>query len=155
MFFRVAALTLEAGPPPGALEDLGVEATIRLEVRIRRQLLRQLLAIDELVLFCLVRADNQAYTRAAITGIAELCREREIPLFFVNQPLFTWSGDARRSDWGVLPLVAWAEELRAEPGLPEPGRNRPKELSEETQSAVSAWSGGKDISGPPLPAAPA
>ena len=74
--------------------------------------------LDPRVPWAHVRADNQAYTRVAVTRIAELCSERGIPLFFVNQPLFTWSGDARRSDWGVVPLVAWAEELRAELGLP-------------------------------------
>ena len=62
--------------------------------------------------------DNQAYAAAAIREMAALCRAREVPLFFVNQPLYTWMGDARRPDWWVLPLVQWAEELREELGLP-------------------------------------
>ncbi len=74
--------------------------------------------LDPRVPWANVRADNQAATRDAIRRIAELCRERGVPLFFVDQPLWTWSGDARRDDWPVLPLVRWAEELRAELGLP-------------------------------------
>jgi len=65
-----------------------------------------------------VREDNQRATRAAIERIAELCRARGVPLFFVNQPLLTWSQDARGRNWRTLPLVDWAEELRAELGLP-------------------------------------
>ena len=61
---------------------------------------------------------NQRATRASITRIAELCREADIPLFFVNQPLWTWSGTSRNPDWKVLPLVEWAEDLRGELGLP-------------------------------------
>ena len=65
-----------------------------------------------------VRADNQRATAAALARIAELCREREIPLFFVNQPLMSWSEDARSAAWDVLELVDWAEEQRRELGLP-------------------------------------
>jgi len=65
-----------------------------------------------------VREDNKRATRAAIVEIARLCRARGIPLFFVDQPLWTWCGDARRADWPVLPLVKWAEDLRHELQLP-------------------------------------
>ena len=74
--------------------------------------------LDPRVPWSNVRPDNQRATRAAIERIALLCRERGIPLFFVDQPLWTWSGDARSDDWPVLPLVQWAEDLRAELGLP-------------------------------------
>jgi lysophospholipase L1-like esterase len=74
--------------------------------------------LEPRVPFAHVRADNQAYTREAIAGIARLCRERGIPLFFVDQPLFTFLGGMRAPDWPVLPLVQWAESLRAELGLP-------------------------------------
>ncbi len=65
-----------------------------------------------------VRPENQEYTAASIRRIAELCEERDLPLFFVHQPLMTWAGDTRSDDWEVLPLVAWAEDLREELGLP-------------------------------------
>ena len=74
--------------------------------------------VDERVPWAHVRADNQAATRASIRRIAELCAERDVPLFFVNQPLLTWGGDYHRADWPGLALVAWAEELHAELGLP-------------------------------------
>ena len=74
--------------------------------------------MDPDVPYAHVRADNQAATRTAIERIAAICRERRIPLVFVNQPLMTYMGDARRRDWNVLPLVAWAEDLRAELDLP-------------------------------------
>ncbi|MEM7306189.1 MAG: SGNH/GDSL hydrolase family protein [Planctomycetota bacterium] len=74
--------------------------------------------LDERVPWAHVRADNKDATAGAIRRVAELCAERDVPLFFVNQPLLTWSGDVRREDWGVLPLVGWAEDLRAELGLP-------------------------------------
>lgn len=65
-----------------------------------------------------VREDNKQATRAAITAIARICRERDVPLFFVNQPFISWSGDARQEDWSMLPLNAWAEDLRLELELP-------------------------------------
>lgn len=74
--------------------------------------------LDPRVPWANVRADNQAATRAAVRRIAELCSAAGVPLFFVNQPLWTWSGDARNAAWPVLPLVQWAEDLRAELGLP-------------------------------------
>ena len=64
------------------------------------------------------RPANQTATKAAIARIAELCRERGIGLFLVHQPLMTFMGDTRRSDWNMLPLVRWAEEMRAELGIP-------------------------------------
>jgi hypothetical protein len=74
--------------------------------------------MDPEVPYAFVREDNQAATRDAIARIAELCRERDVPLFFVNQPHLTWQGELQAPDWPMLPLVAWAEELRAELGLP-------------------------------------
>jgi lysophospholipase L1-like esterase len=74
--------------------------------------------VDDRVPWAHTRDDNQRATRAALTRIAEVCAENELPLFFVNQPLMTWSGDARRADWNVLPLVQWAEDVRAELGVP-------------------------------------
>lgn len=65
-----------------------------------------------------VQPGTQAVTRAAIERIAALCRERKIPLFFVNQPLLTWCGEARGPNWKGAELVAWAERLRNELGLP-------------------------------------
>jgi len=74
--------------------------------------------LDPRVPWAHVREDNKRATADAIRGIAEVCRERGVPLFFVNQPLMTWSGDARSPDWPVLPLVEWAEGLRTEIGIP-------------------------------------
>lgn len=65
-----------------------------------------------------VRADNQAYTRAALAGIAELCRERALPLFVIDQPLMDFLGSTRRADWPVLPLEAWFRDQCRELGLP-------------------------------------
>jgi hypothetical protein len=65
-----------------------------------------------------VRADNQAYTRAALARLAELCRARDLPLFVVNQPLITWLGGTRRDDWPVLELDAWFRGVCAELELP-------------------------------------
>lgn len=65
-----------------------------------------------------VREDNQRYTRAAIEGIARTCRERGIPLFFVDQPFMTWSGATLDPEWRGLELVAWAEGVRADLELP-------------------------------------
>lgn len=65
-----------------------------------------------------VRADNQEATAGSIRAMAAACGERGIPLFFVNQPLLTWMGDTRHADWPILPLVEWAEALRAELGVP-------------------------------------
>jgi hypothetical protein len=62
--------------------------------------------------------ENQSATASAIRRIAELCRERGVPLFWVDQPMLTWTGDVRRPDWEFLPLVDWAEGLRAELALP-------------------------------------
>jgi lysophospholipase L1-like esterase len=74
--------------------------------------------LDARVPYAHVRADNQAYARAALARLAELCRARGIPLFVVHQPLMTYLGDTRRGDWEILPLVAWLEGVRAELGLP-------------------------------------
>lgn len=65
-----------------------------------------------------LRADNQEATRAAIAEIAQVCDRAELPLFFLHQPLMTWHQDARGPNWPILPLVKWAEDLRAELGLP-------------------------------------
>lgn len=64
------------------------------------------------------RAENQEACAAAIRGIARLCREREVPLFVVHQPLMSWMGDARDPDWRVLPLVEYANRIFAEEDLP-------------------------------------
>lgn len=62
--------------------------------------------------------ENRTYTRAAFAEIARLCSERDIPLFVAHQPLMSWSADAWRADWDILPLVDWFEEVRAELALP-------------------------------------
>jgi lysophospholipase L1-like esterase len=64
------------------------------------------------------RADNQAATRAALTEIAQLCKEHGIGLYFVNQPLMTWCGDAQNPHWKGAELSRWARDLRVELGLP-------------------------------------
>ena len=74
--------------------------------------------LDPSVPWSHVRPENKEYTADSIRRIAELCRERDVPLFFVNQPLLTWTGDTRRADWPVLELVDWAKKLRIELGLP-------------------------------------
>jgi len=74
--------------------------------------------LDARVPFAHVRADNQAYARAAVARIAELCRERALPLFLVDQPLIDYLGSTRRADWAVLPLIEWAEGMRTELGIP-------------------------------------
>lgn len=65
-----------------------------------------------------VRADNQAYTREALTRLAAMCRERSLPLFVVDQPLMDFLGATRSKDWPVLPLDAWFRGLCAELELP-------------------------------------
>jgi lysophospholipase L1-like esterase len=65
-----------------------------------------------------VREDNQAYARAALTRLRSLCRERSLPLFVVNQPLMTFLGEARSSDWPVLALDRWFRGVCAELELP-------------------------------------
>lgn len=64
------------------------------------------------------RPDNQAATARAIERIAQLCAERGIGLFFVNQPLITWCGDARNPAWPGAALSNWARDLRERLGLP-------------------------------------
>lgn len=65
-----------------------------------------------------VRADNQAYARAALARIQELCRARDLPLFVIDQPLMSYLGDARNPAWPILPLDAWFRATCAELGLP-------------------------------------
>ena len=74
--------------------------------------------LDERVPWAHVRADNQAYARAALIRIQELCRARGLPLFVINQPLLTFVGEARKSDWPVLPLDAWFRGVCAELAIP-------------------------------------
>ena len=74
--------------------------------------------LDPRVPWAHVREDNQRDTRESLARIVELCRERELPVYFVNQPLLTWTGAMRKPDWELLPLVDWAEEVRAELGIP-------------------------------------
>lgn len=74
--------------------------------------------LDPRVPYAYVRADNQAATRASIARLAEVCRENGLPLFFIHQPHMGWQGDLRSPDWPMLPLVKWAEALRAELAIP-------------------------------------
>ncbi len=67
--------------------------------------------------YAFVREDNQAATRAAMERVAELCAERNIPLFFVHQPHLTWQGEIQNPDWPMLELVQWVEDVRAELGI--------------------------------------
>jgi len=64
------------------------------------------------------REDNRAYTRESLAEIARICRERDLPVFFVNQPLMTYAGDARRPEWRMLDAVRWAANVAAELELP-------------------------------------
>ncbi|TAJ24039.1 MAG: SGNH/GDSL hydrolase family protein, partial [Planctomycetota bacterium] len=75
-------------------------------------------SFDPAVPWSHTRPENQRATEQAIGEIARLCRERGIPLFMVNQPLVTWSGDARNPNWKGAPLVAWARALRERLGVP-------------------------------------
>jgi len=74
--------------------------------------------LDPRVPFAHTRADNQAYARAELARMAELCRARGLPLFVIDQPLMTLLGDSRRADWPILPLAAWTQRTLAELGLP-------------------------------------
>lgn len=74
--------------------------------------------MDPRVPWAHVREDNQRETKAALARIVELCRERDLPVYFVNQPLLTWLGAMRDPDWDGVPLVEWAETVRAELGIP-------------------------------------
>lgn len=64
-----------------------------------------------------LREDNRRATRDALARIAQLCSERGIGLFVVNQPLMTWSSDARDPNWSMLPVNAWADATLAELGI--------------------------------------
>jgi len=75
-------------------------------------------AMDPRVPWAHVREDNQAATRASLERIAALCREHDLPVYFVNQPLMTLMGQMRDPDWAVVPLVEWAERTREELGMP-------------------------------------
>jgi lysophospholipase L1-like esterase len=90
------------------------------------------------------RSENQRATEAAIATIARLCRERGIALFFVNQPLMTWSGDARNPNWKGAQLVAWARELRERLAVP----------GYDLLGWLRGWSDGVDrfVPGEPMPA---
>ena len=68
--------------------------------------------------YAFVRDDNKAATRLAMTRLAELCRARDIPLFFVHQPLLTWQGQLQDPTWPVLSLIDWVEDARNELELP-------------------------------------
>ncbi len=74
--------------------------------------------LDPRVPWAHVRADNQAYARAALARIQELCRARGLPLFVIDQPLMSYLGDARNPAWPILPLDAWFRTTCAELGLP-------------------------------------
>jgi GDSL-like Lipase/Acylhydrolase family len=65
-----------------------------------------------------VRADNQAYTRAALASLAERCRAAKLPLFVIHQPLMGFLGVTRADDWAVLPLERWFRATCDELGLP-------------------------------------
>ncbi|MFT5284511.1 MAG: lysophospholipase L1-like esterase [Planctomycetota bacterium] len=77
--------------------------------------------LDPRVPYAHVRADNQAYCRSELERIATICRERNLPLFVVNQPLMTWSDSARGTQWNILPLYDWARTTFDELGLPQLG----------------------------------
>jgi len=74
--------------------------------------------LDPRVPWAHVRADNQAYARAALVRIQELCRARSVPLFVIDQPLMTYLGETRKPDWPIAPLDAWFRGVCAELGLP-------------------------------------
>jgi len=65
-----------------------------------------------------VRADNQAYTLACLRALAQRCAERKLPLFVIDQPLWTYVGGTRHADWPVLPLDAWSRNACEELALP-------------------------------------
>lgn len=65
-----------------------------------------------------VRADNQAYARAALAALAERCRASGLPLFVIHQPLMGFLGSTRAADWPALPLERWFRATCAELGLP-------------------------------------
>ena len=71
-------------------------------------------ALEPRVPWAWVRPDNQAYTRAALTGIAALCHERGVSLFVIHQPLLTPLERIRSADWPGLPLEAWFRGACAE-----------------------------------------
>ncbi len=77
--------------------------------------------LDPRVPYAHVREDNQAYCKSEIARIAELCRERDLPLFIVNQPLMTWSDSARGRDWPIAKLYFWARDTFDELGIPQQG----------------------------------
>ncbi|HED66081.1 MAG TPA: SGNH/GDSL hydrolase family protein [Planctomycetes bacterium] len=68
-----------------------------------------------------VREDSQERTRDALERIAEICRDRGIPLFFVDQPLLTWQGDMQNPNWDALGLYEWGEKVRGELAIPGVG----------------------------------
>jgi lysophospholipase L1-like esterase len=61
---------------------------------------------------------TQQATAGVLRDLGALCKAAEVPLFFVNQPLLSWTGDLRRPDWWARPLVDWAEERAREMGVP-------------------------------------
>jgi lysophospholipase L1-like esterase len=65
-----------------------------------------------------LREDNRAYTAESLARIVELCRERDIGVFFVNQPLMTYATGPRNPDWNMHPVVAWASETAESLDLP-------------------------------------
>jgi hypothetical protein len=68
--------------------------------------------------WALVQEHNQRATASALAGIAAACREAQVPLYALHQPLMTWMGDARNPRWEILPLVEWAEARFEELGIP-------------------------------------
>lgn len=74
--------------------------------------------LDPSVPWAMVRPDVQSHTRRALERIVALVDQRRIPLFFVHQPLMTWSADVRSTDWPLLPVVEWVEEVRRDLGVP-------------------------------------
>ncbi|MSR60971.1 MAG: SGNH/GDSL hydrolase family protein [Planctomycetes bacterium] len=65
-----------------------------------------------------VRADNQAYAFDGLRQLAQRCAERKLPLFVIDQPLWTYLGGTRRADWPVLPLDVWIKEACQKLELP-------------------------------------
>ena len=61
---------------------------------------------------------TQEATAGVLRDLSAACRGADVPLFFVNQPLLTWTGDLRNPDWWGRPLVDWASERAREMGVP-------------------------------------
>ncbi len=100
--------------------------------------------MDPAVPYAFVREDNQSATRAALERLRDLCRERDVELFFVHMPHLTWQGSIQSPDWEMLPLHRWAEDVRADLGIP----------GVDLLGLMRGWSDGVDRTGEPEPGTP-